>query len=653
MKFLVYKFDEFIEKIQLEQGILYTVGRQDDCDIVLEKLPGISRKHFQMKEESPGLWKVHVLSKVKQLRFQGEEKENFTLQGQGEFSLTPYRFVYEVRDSQNNTIKHSPNQDPETSENSDFNLGSPDGGIYQENNNPEESFDRNDKKTVIQNFNGVPYIKIIGQNGKKSEYFRLEGNLWVIGNDENASVYLKESSAAKNHFEISKTETGFSIIDSGSSSGTQLNGQKLEAGKPARLLSGDIITVGKTSIQFELRDKSFKKKVHDIPASLYKNPLVFFDQEIAIVELDEKIESPGEARQISTPKPENRKNKKLMMAIVALLAIGLSVGMKFFKQDSEDKKVIIPTDPFSQLSPVEQKIVKQTHKLAKQLYLAGNFELALVQLEKLHSIIPNYKDSKEMEEYCINSRELKYQQTMIEKQKRDQEEMVNKVNSLVAQCNQNFKNSYNVDEVKACLAPASSLDPSHPGISQLISEVTARIEERRLRKKMAREEADKIRRGNELYEKARLFHTRNDYLKAIEAYENHIHSGLPDPKRLVRKSKRYLSSIEKMIEEQKTDLMKQAESMYKNTQLKETIRFARQAQKVDPYDPKISAFLFKTEKELNTNMKNVYMDSVIEERFGNLEISRIKWKTILKLDMEDGEYYKKARRKLKQYGYKH
>ncbi len=661
MKLLVYKFGELTQEAQLEGGTVYTVGRQMDCDIVLEKMPGISRKHFEMREETSGVWKVHVLSKVKSLEFQGQEEMDFTIQDQGEFFLSPYRFVFEMHDSQNEGSEGSYYQ-------SDMNISPPPSGIQTSDPEAMEtdqqeghfesggSFSEGDQKTIIQNFDGVPYIKIIGQNGKKSEYFRLEGNLWVVGNDDNASVYLRDSSAAKNHFEISKTEKGFSIVDSGSSQGTDLNGQKLESGKPSRLLSGDIISVGRTSIQFELRDKSFRKKVHNIPMSLYKNPLVFFDQEIAMVSLDERIErqKPGEVRQALTQKANNKKKgKKWIMVLVALLVVALSVGVEISKQNSEDKKDTMATDPFSQLSPVEQQIIKQTHKLAKQLYLSGNFELSLVQLEKLHSIIPGYKDSREIEEYCINSRELKHQQAMIEKQKRDQEEMANRVHSLVAQCTENFKNSHDVDAVRACLAPASDLDPSHPGISQLISEVTARIEERRIREKMAQEEAEKIRRGNELYEKARLFHAKNNYLEAIEAYENHIHSGLPDPKRLVRKSKRHLSSIEKMIETQKTKLVNEAKSMYGDTKLKEAIILARQAQKVDPYDSRISVFLFNIEKELKTKMKNIYVDSVIEERFGNLEASRVKWETILKLDMEDGEYYTKAKRKLKQYGYQY
>ena len=647
----IYKDDTLMKELQLKQGVVYTFGRQEDCDVILEKLPGISRQHFQIKEEEPGVWKVLVLSKVKKLDFKGQEQQSFSLTEDGDFFLKPYRFAYITGDSEKSSLSEQASGD----ENHDPNNFPDEQGFSGEDEGSHlENFEGDDRKTVVQNFDGVPYIKIIGQNGKKSEYFRLEGNLWVVGNDEDASVYLNEPIAEKSHFEISKTETGFFILDCGTAHGTYLNGQKLEPGKSNRILSGDIIAVGKTSIQFELRDRSFKKKVQDVPESLYKNPLVFFDQEIAIVSTDDAVTGPGEVRQIPVPltQTKSKKRKKLTLALIALLAIGVPLSLEYFEAESNKKKISIQEEPLATLSPVEKKIVKQTYKLAKKLYLSGNFELSLVQLEKLHSIIPSYKDSNEIEEYCINARELKYQQAMIEKQKREQEEMINRVNSIVAQCSQNFKGSYDVEGATGCLAPATSLDPSHPGISQLISEITARIEEKRLREEMAKKEADKIRRSRELYEKARVFHKKNSYIKAIEAYENHIHSGLPDPRRLVKKSKRYLASIEKMIAEKKALLMGQAEAMYEKKQIKEAIDFARNAEKVDPYDPQISNFIFKIEKELNTNMKNIYMDSIIEERFGNLETSRIKWETILKFDSEEGEYYKKAKRKLKQYGYK-
>lgn len=654
MKLLVYKAKKVFAELRLEAGRQYTVGRSTDCDVILEKFPGISRHHFEISEDNSGVWKVKVLSEVMLVKFKGENTKLLALNGSGEFYLDPYNFKFsdgageapEIYSGVNNSI---PGDDGDYFSN--IKITADEG----ENASENAAFDGNDDKTQIQNFSGVPYLKIIGQNGKKSEYFRLEGNLWIVGGNENASVYIREASAAQNHFEISKTDKGFFIFDSGSPQGTELNGQKLTAKKATRLLSGDIITIGETSLQFELRDKAFNRKVSNIPLNMYKNPLVFFDQEVAMVSLDDEDMGPGKAEELrADPLAGNSSRKKfiLITAATLLLVVVFIKEMQPAPEKAEEKKVV-GTDPFSQLTPPEQKIVIQTYTLAKQMYLAGNFDGATSQLDKLHAIIPSYKDSKEVEEYCNNSRELKRQQAMLEQQKREQLELEEKVNSFLAQCNQQYAQSDDVEGVKACLAPATDLDPNNPEASQLITEVTARLEEKDIRQKIAQEQEGKVRRGLELYEAAQRLHKSRNFLKAIEAYENHIHSGLPDPKRLVNKSKRSLAAIEWKIKTDKTKLFDDANSMYGSTRLKDAIKLAREAQKVDPYDPNISSFIYKVEKELTGRMKSIYSESVIEEKFGNIDASRIKWEEIVKIDIEDGEYYKKANRKLKQYGFKY
>ena len=418
MKLLVYKETHFMKEIHLEQGTIYTIGRKEDCHIVLEKLPGISRKHFEIGQNDSGTWKVNVLSKMMPVQFEGRDQKEFLMDGQGEFLLRPYRFVFQGSKSEQD-VHHD--NDPLSS------AGLEEHSVPEKpppfENNLEKSFHGDNERTFIQKFNGIPYIKIIGKSGRKSEYFRLEGNLWVIGNSETASVFLRESIAVAHHFEISKTDRGFFITDSGSPHGTELNGQRLGSGKPHRLISGDIISVGRTSMQFELRDKAFEKKVVEIPNAVYKNPLVFFDKDVVMEGGDDEEEGPGKAERIQTQIQSQhhpgKKKRKFIMTIAVGILLAMAVGSEFLKEDTKDKKIkMVSDDPIHQLPLAQQKIVRQTYNLAKQLYLEGKLELAMSQLDRLHSILPSYKDSREMEEYCINSRELKEQQAMIEKQRR-------------------------------------------------------------------------------------------------------------------------------------------------------------------------------------------------------------------------------------------
>ncbi|MCJ8275364.1 MAG: FHA domain-containing protein [Bdellovibrionales bacterium] len=289
MKLLVLKSGSTVAELELQSGGIYTIGRKKDCDVQLESIPGISREHFRIEEDESGMWSIHVISKVTPLKFNGQEHYDLVIEEDLTVGLLDYRFQFitgfsEEEVSEEVHIDHNEQvpalvDDEEALENVSFNDLDEEAADEVE----DKTFVGNEEKTNIQNFAGTPYVKIIGQNGKKSEFFRLEGNLWVAGRDDSASIYINDPSASQNHFEISKTDKGFFISDLDSAEGTILNGQRLEAHSPSPLKSGDIINVAAQSLQFELRDQAFKKKVSNIPLHMYQNPLVFFEQETAMV----------------------------------------------------------------------------------------------------------------------------------------------------------------------------------------------------------------------------------------------------------------------------------------------------------------------------------------------------------------------------------
>ena len=655
----VFHKGEKILELDLIEGNSYIAGRKEGSEILLDKLPGISRQHFKV-EYNGNEWQVDCLSQMKLLEFQGGESSSFPLQDGDKFSLSPYNFIFAAPsaqstneiapdDSSNDMVEQTPVMSFDESE-------EPTPSSEDESESNTSTFRGNEDQTAIKSFNGIPYIKVLGQYGRKAEYFRLEGHLWIAGSDSNAPIYLADSDAASAHFEISRTDKGYFITDLGSRAGTLLNGQRLEPNQKAGLNSGDIISVGGQILHFELRDKSFKEKVNNIPLHMYQNPLVFFDQEAGLVSTAPEEYEEGRADEIplddsGIEKPNGRKKKLYIYAGVILVLIA---ALSQVEQESEKKqeKQTQNLDPFQKLSPAKQKIVVETYNLAKNLYLNANFELALQQLQKLHAILElGYKDSKRMEEYCENSRELKQQREALEQQKRAQEEIERRVAASIKSCASLYRTSMDLDGARSCLSEAIQMDPNNPEINNILSGISARIEAKKLAEKKKAEMEEKARRGRDLYDRAQSLHKSKQFLKAMYAYENHIYSGLPDPEGLVRKSRRNFASIEKFINDKKSRFMDQAKMKFQSNNLKDALIAARDALKVDPHDYRISYFIHKIEKELNNKMKKLYMDAVIEERFGNLEASRNKWDEILKNDVEDGEYYQKAMRKIKQYGF--
>ena len=55
-------------------------------------------------------------------------------------------------------------------------------------------------------------------------------------------------------------------------------------------------------------------------------------------------------------------------------------------------------------------------------------------------------------------------------------------------------------------------------------------------------------------------------------------------------------------------------------------------------------------REINLKMREIYEEAVINEGLGAVDNAKDRWRKILESDHPDGEYYKKARNKLKSYG---
>ena len=82
----------------------------------------------------------------------------------------------------------------------------------------------------------------------------------------------------------------------------------------------------------------------------------------------------------------------------------------------------------------------------------------------------------------------------------------------------------------------------------------------------------------------------------------------------------------------------------------------REAKIYDPENTGIQEKIDGFSLELKRQVRAIYQDSVIDENYGLIENTETKqgakekWKKITELDLEDGEYYRKAVTKLRRYG---
>jgi hypothetical protein len=80
--------------------------------------------------------------------------------------------------------------------------------------------------------------------------FTLEDRVTVIGRSGDCDIRLDDANVSRRHAEVRRIGDGYSVVDLGSTNGTEVNGQRIQE---TALMNGDVISVGTTRITFERR----------------------------------------------------------------------------------------------------------------------------------------------------------------------------------------------------------------------------------------------------------------------------------------------------------------------------------------------------------------------------------------------------------------
>jgi len=77
----------------------------------------------------------------------------------------------------------------------------------------------------------------------------LGGNRVVVGRSREADIVLADPNVSRRHAELRRDESGWQVVDLGSTNGIKVNGRRVDQ---AGLSPGDQITIGVTDLTFEL-----------------------------------------------------------------------------------------------------------------------------------------------------------------------------------------------------------------------------------------------------------------------------------------------------------------------------------------------------------------------------------------------------------------
>lgn len=673
----IFKNKTPIHELQLEPNQTYLAGRREDCPIRLDPEPGISRDHFTISY-APNGWKVDVLSRFGEFYVAGEKAPSFTTTRSQNFSVPPYDFELEI----------SPEE-------------------FAGAGGDEQGSDFADK-TMVSALPAMAILKVIDENGRTKQKFRLEGNSWVGGRDVSCALFIDNSKISRKQFEIFRDASGFKIRDLGSANGTTVNNQPISTKDWTLLESGDVIGVVDWTLVFELQDAEFQERLQNVNPELQKPPeqYVYAQPEsdtnygpIPSENPDEwiqpevqrllqsgqmyqeiNVEQPGIHRPppaqpfpnamppplhpgAPPEQPPIAKTKKIKPLQIILLLLILGVGVyayfEYFGKEEVKPAPVAVAGPnkvksaFDRLSPEDQQLVLRVKDNTAKMLQKQEYDKVLEELNKVKEKIPDYKDPV-LEEREIAAKAGLEQQTRqreeeaAEKQRVDNEK---KILAKVEECRSKIDPKIvTLESVDTCLSEVATLVPNHPAIEGLHADVDRILTERKIKKEKGDEFASDAKKLFAIYQKAVAVDKPNRPLEAIEAYEKVIKSKHVDPKKLKAKSKTRIDEILSKLAAEQAVYVIEAEQHQKEGRWKQAAIALKKALDVDADNEVVKGQLRYVMYELTKSLQPKYQEAILQESIGEVDGAKVKWKDIIDKSLPTESYFEKSRLKLKKYG---
>ncbi|MBC7458663.1 MAG: FHA domain-containing protein [Bdellovibrionaceae bacterium] len=676
-----------ISEIGLSPDREYIGGRKESCDIRLQPEKGISREHFRLKFED-GKWNVQSLSRFGEIFSLGQRVENITLEHNQAFQIPPYEFNYvELSDELGAA---APRGDaPEVSENEKTVIGvapqMPYIKMLSSQGEVREMLRLEFGEIWVAGRDSSCQIIIPDQrvSRRQFEIRKINGIYTIIDMDSVNGTFLNGSVVSSTDPHPLKSGDAITVLD---------NTMYFELHDPNFQYRMDRIEIPPFQIAAngdELNYNNIPMVDEQIEAQQVQEEYVNENDINQFTPVDENqlsvsggpfigMPSPGQdphvINQFYTFQPnENpefkqsafqkfKSNKPLLIGTVIVFMATMYFISEFVNKPSlEQTKVAQPkgnsSDPYSQLTTTQQQEIQELYGNAMAAMVQSRYDIAKESLEKLHKILPSgYQDSKEKLEEVILNEQTIIAQKAAEEDEKNRALGNEKIKHIIAECEKLITPDVTEDKMTNCLVEASGINPEHPDILRLKGEAKKIVDSKKTKEQEKNSYEALVKELDKIYAAAEELRHQGYPYKAIKGYNLVIESTLPDPKKLKAKATAKITFIEVTVKKRTDENLKNAEQFIKDGKLKFAIKALQDALIYDPNNRSLKERSDKYSNELRLQAMAIYQESIIDESFGYVDGNETrpgakdKWKRIIELDSDDGEYYRKAYIKLKKYG---
>jgi pSer/pThr/pTyr-binding forkhead associated (FHA) protein len=512
-----------------------------------------------------------------------------------------------------------------------------------------------EKTSIIQTF-AMYKLELFGEHAPYDSYLLADEETFIGRHPEKCQIVINDPEVSSVHAVVRRKGALCSLEDLQSGNGTLLNGERVNK---VNLQNGDEFIIGGTTFTFKV-GSDFLVKEKDTLMPVEENQIVEVEE---VVEVDPNLEDGLDLGDDTSADDEKSiikkimndpvKRKKAIYALVGLVVLwvvfddGKPPPQQKPKIVKKDKKAKKPDDPFSQLSDAKKEKVESLYLLAKELVDTGRHTEALEQLGELHTIIPSYKQSKQLEDVAKQSL-AKIEELARKKEEELQKKLkAERVKKLVAKA-QKAVADRNVPVAEQIFQQVSELDPNNYDIPLLRSELDAwKKGEEKKKVEEAQRKAERKRKEDAL-KPGKNYYIKKDWYKAILELEKFLEIKDMDED-LIKEGTSMLDESRKSLGQIIDPLVGKARSLVEGQDLKGAYEEYKNILKHDPTHVESLNEMDRIRELLLVRSRRAYREAILAESLSLFNEAKEKFQEVQQISPSDSEYYKKATDKLKDY----
>lgn len=536
----------------------------------------------------------------------------------------------------------------------------------------DDDYEDNDSTKVFTGFASYS-LELFGEFAPYDKY-KIDKNEIKIGRDPSkADIVLPDPEVSSVHAIVRKIGSDLMIEDLQSGNGTLLNGERINK---AELHNHDEFLIGSTTFTVAITSDLLKQEEGRLmPVEL--------NQEIEVEEIievdpdseeaeglegdafgDSNVSSSGSLFSKDALK-DPAKRKKLLYIAVGLLALWTlldeeqpaapkpkaaeTVEATATPTAEELNKLKQANDAFSKLSPEEQKFIENNYILAKALFDQGKYNEALLELQKIFSLVPDYKNARQIEDLAKQGLAKLEELARKEQQEKERKERAEKVSELTIKAKEAVKEK-NRMVAENLFGEILRLDPENYDVPQMRLELEAwQKEQDRIKLEKVTAEAERKRMVDSLSAGKNAF-LAEEWYRSIGELEKFLEIKNMDED-LVKEATEMLKTAKGEIDKQVNPLLGKARSLKEGQDLKGAYEQYKQILKFNPTQLEALNEMDAIREELFRRSQRVYREAIIAESLSLFDNAKEKFQEVQQISPTDSEYYQKATEKLKNYIY--